>query len=88
MDRKLQIANLELFALSPGNPPYKVAVYVPGSKVSSQLYTRIGNINIDKVVMGGHCHFRGHHLLCVSMSIQGWSRPPLWLLRASIEQTQ
>ncbi len=33
VDRKLQIANLELFALSPGNPPYKMAVYVPGTKV-------------------------------------------------------
>lgn len=33
IDRKLQIANLELFALSPGKPPYKIAVYVTGSKV-------------------------------------------------------
>ena len=33
IDRKLQISNLELFALSPGRPPYKIAVYVPGSKV-------------------------------------------------------
>lgn len=33
IDRKLLIANLELFALSPGRPPYKIAVYVPGSKV-------------------------------------------------------
>ena len=33
IDRKLQISNLELFALSPGKPPYKIAVYVPGTKV-------------------------------------------------------
>jgi len=41
VDRKLQIANLELFALSPGNPPYKVAVYVPGSKVSNIKFIQV-----------------------------------------------
>ena len=33
IDRKLQISNLELFAMSPGKPPYKIAVYIPGTKV-------------------------------------------------------
>ena len=34
VDRKLQLTNLEVFALSPGKPPYKLAVYVPGTKAS------------------------------------------------------
>ena len=33
IDKKLQLANLASFALSPGKPPYKIAVYVPGTKV-------------------------------------------------------
>jgi hypothetical protein len=33
IDKKLQLANLASFALSPGKPPYKIAIYVPGTKV-------------------------------------------------------
>ena len=33
-DRKLWVEGLTTFALSPGSPPYKIAVYVPGRKVS------------------------------------------------------
>lgn len=33
-DKKLQIAGLSTYALSNGKPPYKVVVYVPGSKVA------------------------------------------------------
>ena len=39
IDRKLQLANLASFALSPGKPPYKIAVYVPGTKVRLCDYT-------------------------------------------------
>ena len=39
IDKKLQLANLASFALSPGKPPYKIAVYVPGTKVRLCDYT-------------------------------------------------
>lgn len=33
IDQKLQVAGLAKFSLAPGDKPYKIAAYIPGSKV-------------------------------------------------------
>ena len=33
-DAKLQVAGLASYGLSRGNPPFKLAVYIPGTKVA------------------------------------------------------
>ncbi len=35
---KLHVQGLATFALSPGLPPYKLSIYVPGSKVGGPLF--------------------------------------------------
>ena len=35
IDQKLQVAGLAKFSLAPGAKPYKIAAYIPGSKVNS-----------------------------------------------------
>ena len=35
IDQKLQVAGLAQFSLAPGGKPYKIAAYIPGSKVNT-----------------------------------------------------
>ena len=35
VDQKLQIAGLAQYSLAPGGKPYKIAAYIPGSKVNA-----------------------------------------------------
>jgi len=34
IDQKLQVTGLAKFSLAPGAKPYKIAAYIPGSKVN------------------------------------------------------
>ena len=35
IDQKLQVTGLTKFSLAPGGKPYKIAAYIPGSKVKA-----------------------------------------------------
>lgn len=37
IDQKLQVAGLGKFSLAPGSKPYKIAAYIPGSKVKDVI---------------------------------------------------
>ena len=54
IDKKLQLSNLATFALSPGKPPYKISVYVPGTKVRRWLCNCVGTaVNSRHQALGG-----------------------------------